>query len=236
MSPPENTRRRAVVGAFRRGFAKLSPMSPRNARLVAVLLLSAAPAAACGSRGPLDGADPATEADAAPLPSSTGTIVPIDAAPTSTGPDLPPIVDCSLCLIGECSQPIVQCVTSPTCQAAFQCVLTQCGAGLDTACILGCAQGSPQGALQLLSILQCVTGKCGEDCTDILSQLGGGLGGGGGNPPPPTRDAGPVPPRDAGPPPRDGGPPRPFAQPTPRTREAIERAFSPWPELVTPSR
>lgn len=203
--------------------------------LLPALAAVAVTAAACGSRGPLDdtpygggaGPDASTSADASPTP--TPIPLPLDGgADGRTGPDLPPIVDCGLCLASECGQPILACVTNPTCQQAFQCVLTTCGAALDPACILGCAKTSPAGALQLLSIFQCVTGKCGPDCGEVLGQLGGGLPGVPGTP---GRDAGPPPRPDAGPPPPPGVPFR-----EPGGREALERAFSAWPELLTPSR
>lgn len=198
-------------------------------------LVAAITAAACGSRGPLDdtpyggeGADAAASADVSATP--TPIPLPLDAgADGPTGPDLPPIVDCGLCLASECGQPILACVTNPTCQEAFQCVLTSCGGALDPACILGCAKTSPAGALQLLSIFQCVTGKCGPDCGEVLGQLGGGLPGVPGTP---GRDAGAPPRPDAGRPPPPAVPAR-----DPRDgRDALERAFSAWPELLTPSR
>ena len=206
-------------------------MSFRTSHALGALGILCLTAAACGSRGPLDGSEAIDSLDAAPpppVPTTTGTLS--DASTKPPGPDLPPIVDCGICLVGECGQPILSCLTNAPCQQAFQCVITKCGAGLDTKCILGCAQSSPQGALQLLSIFQCVTGKCGEDCTDILSQLGGGLpgggggGGGGGGPPPPV--------------PRDAGPPKalPGAPEGQKGRIALERAFSAWPELFTPAR
>lgn len=213
------------------------PSLRRSQGLFALGFVSIA-AAACGSRGPLDGVDsPTGTTPDAQAPVPTTTTIPDAAPPKPTGPDLPPIVDCGICLIGECGEPILSCVTDPSCQAAFQCVLSECTGGIDSGCILKCAQSSPKGAIQLLGILQCVTGKCGEDCTDILSGLGGLGGGGGGGPTP--RDAGLPTPRDAGPP-RDGGaipgilPQRPDAREPARTRAAIERAFSAWPELVSP--
>lgn len=204
--------------------------SLRRVHGVVLLACFSVAGAACGSRGPLDGADPlapsASTSDAAP---PTPTVPPPDAAPRPTGPDLPPIVDCGICLVGECADPILACVTDTACQQAFQCVVQECGGGIDGSCILKCAQASPQGALQILSIFQCVSGKCGEDCTDLLSLLGnlGGGGGGGGG----TRDAG------SPPPPRDGGaipgalPESPEARA--RGRAVVERAFSRWPELVS---
>lgn len=204
-------------------------MNTRSRYAVAFALLPLFPAAAaCGSRGPLDdtpygsGADAATDTTATPLPLPP----PLDGgADGPTGPELPPIVDCGLCLASKCGQPILSCVTNPTCQQAFQCVLSTCGASLDPACILGCAKTSPAGALQLLSIFQCVTAQCGPNCGEVLGQLGGG-----GIPGVPGT---PTPGRDAGRPRPDAGP---ASVPGPREgREALERAFSAWPELVTPS-
>ncbi len=197
-------------------------------------LVAAITAAACGSRGPLDdtpygSASDASTGDGSTTPTPIPVPLPSDGgADGRIGPDLPPIVDCGLCLATECGQPILACVTNPTCQQAFQCVLATCGASLDPACILGCAKTSPAGALQLLSIFQCVTGKCGPDCGEVLGQLGGGLPGFPGTPG-----------RDAGTPPRPDAGPRPPGVPArdPREgREALERAFSAWPDLLTPSR
>lgn len=200
------------------------------------LALAALVGTACGSRGPLDDtpfAAPDASVDAAPTAApSAPPAIPEAGPPVPIGPDLPPIVDCGLCLAQQCGQPILGCVTDPSCQRAFQCVLSTCGGKFDPTCVLQCAKTEPQGALKLLSIFGCITGQCGEDCTDILSQLGGGIPGIPGTPGTPV-DAGR---RDGGG--RDGGPS--FAPDTPATpehgREALERAFSAWPELVTPAR
>jgi hypothetical protein len=207
-------------------------MKASTVRAVGSLCFASLLAAACGSRGPLDsdGVIGATDASVEAAPTSTTTVP--DAGPDArTGPDLPPIVDCGICLIGECGQPILSCVGNAPCQRAFQCVITECGGSFSGSCVLQCAAKEQQGALQLLGILQCVTGKCGADCTDLLGGLGGlgGSGGSGGGTPPTPRDGGP----------RPAFAPRGVDETVPSGRDnraAFERAFSAWPELLTPAK
>jgi hypothetical protein len=163
-------------------------MRAKRHRAIAVAfatLAVACVASACGSRGPLDDgfvivadAAPAVDADvedAAPIVDAAPD-VPVDAGHEAG------ILDCGICLVGQCQQPIVQCISSPDCRAAFQCVVQTClsgGGGLDPTCLLGCASKSTQGALQVFQIFNCVTNQCGSDCNSLLGGLGG-LGGGGG--------------------------------------------------------
>lgn len=203
-------------------------MKASTVRALGSLCFASLLAAACGSRGPLDSDGVVDVADASVDASPTTTSTVPEAGPDARpGPDLPPIVDCGICLVGECSQPILSCIANASCQRAFQCVITECGGNFSGSCVLQCAAKEQQGALQLLGILQCVTGKCGDDCTDVLGGLGGlggsGSGGGGGTPPP-TRDGG-----------RPGFSPE-GASGARDNRAAVERAFSAWPELLTPAK
>jgi hypothetical protein len=93
---------------------------------------SAVLASACGSRGPLDDysdLDASTAADVA-----AGDVVVADAVDATSSVDAgreaaPSPIDCGICLFTQCSQNIIGCVTNPSCQKAFQCVITEC-AGL----------------------------------------------------------------------------------------------------------
>lgn len=143
-------------------------------------------APACGSRGPLDdGVIVVAAADAAPEADLSDAGPAEDAAPEAAAVDAgreAGILDCGICLVQQCQQPIVSCIGSTDCRAAFQCVIQTClsgGGGLDPTCLLGCASKSSQGALQVLQIFTCVTQQCGPDCGALLGGLGG-LGGGGG--------------------------------------------------------
>jgi hypothetical protein len=128
-----------------------------------------------------------------------------------------------MCLVGQCSPAILACIQSPGCISAFQCVVTDClggggggggAGGVNPLCLFKCAQGDPAGALQVLQIFQCVTGKCGTDCSSVLGGLlGGGLPGGGGGGGTKT---------DAG---------KNLMSPA---QQQFTRAFSAWPELCGP--
>lgn len=184
-------------------------------------------ASACGSRGPLDD-ELFFDASAADVASADVVVPTEDAAPVDAGRDAPPSpIECGICLVGQCSQNIIGCVTDPGCREAFQCVITDCagiggggggggGGGFDPACLLKCAAADPAGALQVLQIFQCVTGKCGDDCGPLLGGLlGGGLGGGG------------FPGGGGGSSGSSGG----GKQYTPAQRQ-FAKAFSHWPELT----
>ena len=167
---------------------------------------------ACGARGPLD--------DAAPLDGDAGAgdvlapdvLVPDPDAsppPQDVSPDPRPgggnVLSCGTCLVGQCSQGILKCVQTPSCQKTLQCAANKClsGGAPDLSCFFKCAAGDPSGALQIIQIFMCVTGKCGADCNAVLGGLGGG---GGGN----KKDAG------------RAQAAHPFAQ----------ALYSQWPELV----
>lgn len=184
--------------------------------------LAAAPA--CGSRGPLD--DTPIDAGAAAADVAVADVE-AEAAPDAT-PDAPVdagreagILACGGCLVQECSEDIRKCVESPSCRATFQCVLTDClaGGGLDPQCLVGCAAGDPSGAIRIFQIFQCVTETCGPECGPLLSGLLGGLGGGGGG------GGG-----GAGPGPGPGG----KQDAGGKKNAAFAKAFSAWPELVSP--
>lgn len=160
--------------------ATLTPLS--------LVVLAATPG--CGARSPLDDTpwDAGLEATVdAPVEAAPELDAAVEAAADAQPPGL---VACGQCLIGQCQQPVVACIQEPACQQAVQCIATSCLAGgsLDLGCIANCGKGNPQGALAALSIFQCVTQTCGEDCTTVIGGLLGGLGGlgGGGG----RRDAG----------------------------------------------
>jgi hypothetical protein len=163
--------------------------------------------AACGSRGPLD-ADGPLDASTDAAASEVKDAAPDVAPPSDAGPEGGSIVGCGTCLLTQCSSGLATCALDASCRSTFQCVVTQCLAGggaPSTSCLASCASGNPQGALQIFQILQCVTGKCGADCTPLLGGALGGLGGIGG-----------------------GGP-----KPEPPPHAFIE-ALSPWPTLCEP--
>lgn len=201
-----------------------------SASLVAVVL------AACGSRGPLDDAAvTAAEAGATETGSSTteDATTPTPTPTADAGADAEKeggsIIECGSCLFTECSQGILACVQDPACSATFQCVVSDCltGGSPNPACLLKCA-GSPQGALKIFTIFQCVTQTCGGDCGDLLATILGGLGGLGGGGGGGGADAG----KDAGK--TDGGN-KLAAEPDvdgERARRNMIGAFSRWPELL----
>ena len=144
--------------------------------------------AACGARGPLDddavldasttGADVGTD-DVSIIPDAAPP--PVD-APADSASEGGSIVECGACLIQSCGADILKCVQATGCRTTLQCVATKClGGGTPSpACLFNCAAGDPTGALQIFQIFQCVTGKCGPDCTSVLGGILGGGGGGGG--------------------------------------------------------
>lgn len=208
----------------------------RSAGAVALAVTTTALAAACGSRGPLDD-EPVADASVADVQSADVSVEaeppPVDASkPLDAGRESGTIIDCGVCLIGQCSPAILACIQSPGCISAFQCVVTDClgaggggAGGVNPLCLFKCAQGDPAGALQVLQIFQCVTGECGADCSSVLGGLlGGGLPGGGGFP---GGGGGGGTKKDAGT--KDGG--KNLMSPA---QQSFARAFSAWPELCGP--
>ncbi len=186
----------------------------------------------CGSRGPLDDApsyvlDGGVEASASleAGAAETGSKV------RDSGFEAGTIAACGVCVIETCTPTIVQCIQTASCVSVLQCAATKClglgsllagsrgqseggaptGGGLSLTCLLGCIGSDPQGVLDLLGVVKCVTGDCASDCGSLLGGLGnlgglGGLGGGGGG----HREA------------------------TPEVEaEAFAQVFSPWPELMS---
>jgi hypothetical protein len=143
------------------------------------LVLITAVVLGCGSRGPLDDYAYPVVMDAGDDGASLDAGPPEAAAPVDAGREAGPL-DCGLCAIRSCGSTVLECVQSPPCRSVLQCAATTCfSGGLDTQCIFQCATDDPQGALGMLAIIQCVTSKCGSDCTSVIGGLGG-LGGGGG--------------------------------------------------------
>ena len=145
---------------------------------VPLLVLASLCIAACGARGPLDdGPLNAGTADAAPVEVvDAAPAVPEAAPPVDAGPQGGSIIACGSCLVGKCSQGILQCVQDTACRATFQCVVTDClsSGSPDPACLFKCASGDAKGALKIFTIFQCVTATCGGDCGSVLSGLLGG--------------------------------------------------------------
>ena len=143
--------------------------------------------AACGARGPLDD-DPVLDASAAADVMAADVSTDLDASPppvdarAEAASEGGTLIECGTCLVGQCGAGILTCVQATACRTTLQCVTTTCLAGgaPDTACLFKCASGDPTAALELFQIFQCVTGKCGGDCSSVLGGLLGGLGGGGG--------------------------------------------------------
>ena len=180
--------------------------TPRSRRALPLGMLALL-VVACGSRGPLDlgpidldaGGDvdvpDVGEPDTAPPPKDAGK----EAAPT--------IVDCGLCIAQSCGQPIFMCLQSVPCRTVLTCVTQKClagGMGPDPVCLIMCSGGDPQGALEALGVLQCLTAKCGTTC-------GGVLPGGPGRPPRGQRQM----------------------QDSQRAQESVDEVFSRWPELTS---
>jgi len=148
--------------------------------------------AACGSRGPLDiEIVEATQADAAadvaPPPVDASDAAPDVHDAAADAPHEATLADCGQCLAQQCGSVLVACLQSLPCRTTLQCVAQKCVAGggnPSPTCLSDCAQ-DPKGIGGVLAIFQCVTLKCGSDCTSVLGILGGGGGGGGGG-----RDAG----------------------------------------------
>lgn len=188
----------------------------------------------CGSRGPLDLTGPTATADASAADGATA----IDAGPEAGSPrrdsgfEAGTVAACGVCVAETCTPAVVTCIQSPACVGILQCAATRClglggvggvggrdsgaprpGGGLNLGCVLACAGSDPQGILDLLGVVRCVTADCGPDCGSLLGGLGGlaGLGGGGGG-------RGGVP---------AGAPP---ATPEDEAR-AFQEAFAPWPEI-----
>lgn len=136
--------------------------------------------AGCGSRGPLD--------YDSPVVMDAGALEPATDAGIDTGADAAPdvrpgeaIVNCGTCVVGQCGAGVLQCLQSPGCQSALQCVVTTClsSGSPDPSCLASCAAGDTTGALQMFRIFQCITNDCGTDCASVLGGILGGGGGGG---------------------------------------------------------
>lgn len=153
---------------------------------------------ACGARGPLDievirevpdasaNVDAIADAPGETIDVSTHDVLAdvIDAAPEAMGgPDAGPIPVCLSCISQSCGQQLLTCIASSGCRTALQCVVQTClgGGGMPSLqCLGGCTGGDATAQMQLLSVLGCVIGTCGQQCTGALGGLGGGGGGGGG--------------------------------------------------------
>jgi hypothetical protein len=146
---------------------------------------------ACGARGPLDvpdivyvtadAGDADDTADGSANGSQDGALDAI--GPKDAGGDVANPINCALCVGQSCSNQILACVTNQACLQTLNCVFGTClkGGSVSPACALGCSgEAGPQGILDVLAILQCVTMSCGADCQSVLAGLGAGLGGGGG--------------------------------------------------------
>ena len=110
-----------------------------------------------------------------PDASASDAVPPKDSSVDANNP-----IDCALCVGQSCSNEIIGCVTSPACIGTLNCVFSNCltGGSVSTTCALACAgEGGPQGLLDVLGIIQCVTTSCGPDCNSVLGGLGAGLGG-----------------------------------------------------------
>jgi predicted small lipoprotein YifL len=136
----------------------------------------AAVIAACGSRGPLD-IGPSNDMDAGIEADIPEVSVPdTNPSPPDAGRDSGPNpVNCGVCVVQNCGQPVLKCLQDMKCRAVLTCVTQTCLAGgkLDPACLIGCGNGDPSAAIEAFQIIQCLTGKCGGDCGGVLPGLGG---------------------------------------------------------------
>jgi predicted small lipoprotein YifL len=145
-------------------------------RTIAVLVVALPLAAACGSRGPLDITGPYAYADSG----ADGTVT-TDAGTTDGGADGPsdsgqPIINCALCVGQQCNMQLLQCIQSTPCRTIMQCAVQKClgmGGGFNVACLAQCGTDF-QALAQVLAVVTCVTGKCGEQCLGLLGMMGGG--------------------------------------------------------------
>jgi len=149
----------------------------RRAALVLIALLPIA--AACGSRGPLDIAGPYSYAD-----SGAGDATLQDGASSADGGTSAdggrdggqPVINCALCVGQQCNQQVLQCIQSTPCRTILQCAVQKClgmGGGFNPSCLAQCGTDF-QALAQVLSVVTCVTGKCGDQCLGLLGQMGGG--------------------------------------------------------------
>ena len=166
----------------------MPPRTRPRALVISLVVVSAASVGACGSRGPLDieiieGIDSDSGlVDAASFVDATDSAAGdahADAA-KDAGHEATAI-DCFQCLQQQCGTSLITCITSTPCRTTLQCAAQKCFAGgaPDPQCVFNCAGSDPSGIGPLLAVVQCVTQKCGSDCTSVLGGLGG-LGGGGG--------------------------------------------------------
>jgi hypothetical protein len=143
-------------------------------RLLSSCAVAAGLLFACGSRGPLDDEPQALAEDGgapdAPRSLDAATDAPAEAGtvPREAGP-----AACAECVLTTCTPRILTCLQSSPCAAIFQCILTTClrSGGVESSCVLGCAARDPVGALQVLGIVQCLSGDCRSACP-VLGNLG----------------------------------------------------------------
>ncbi len=135
---------------------------------------------ACGARGPLDLApdeslfDASATEDARDLDASSWTDAnpsPVEAGKdTSSSP-----IACAQCVGQSCGKEVGACLQSMGCRTVLQCVAQKClgGGAPDAKCLAQCAGNDTQAIFQALAVIQCITGKCGNECLALLSGLPG---------------------------------------------------------------
>lgn len=144
-------------------------------RPLAILLVALPLAAACGSRGPLDisGLYETADSGADSMQADSGVA---DAGADTASDSGQPAINCALCVGQQCNQQLLQCLQSAPCRAILQCAVQKClgmGGGFNPTCLAQCGTDF-QALAQVLSVVTCVTGKCGDQCLGLLGQMGGG--------------------------------------------------------------
>lgn len=136
--------------------------------------------AACGSRGPLDDSPAPDAFDASLSADVTGS----DARSSSDA--TPPIADaggpdtagnpiaCAQCIGQSCSMQVTACLQSVNCRNVLQCAAQKClsGGTFDPQCLIGCAGNDVKAIQDAFAVVQCITGKCGNQCLSLLGGLG----------------------------------------------------------------
>lgn len=106
-----------------------------------------------------------------------------------TGPDgldlfdvIPPLPDgsvasdCVACLQTRCGDSVNACYNDPTCVSGVQCAVLKCldsSGQPDITCVLECFNNDMSSAMRAMTLFQCVSESCSEDCR--LSDLAGSV-------------------------------------------------------------
>lgn len=147
------------------------------------LVIGSLVVAACGSRGPLDdspsdfgqdaslGLDGASPNDASANKDATPT--PVDAGLPDTSPS--PLA-CAQCVGQSCGMQVSTCLQDTACRNLLTCAAQKCagmGGNFDPKCVAQCANNDFGAIQKAFAVIQCISGKCGNQCLALLGGLGG---------------------------------------------------------------